>query len=766
MKREQARLEELRTMPLSQYLLTPEWQETQKGALKKAGNRCQICNAENVNLNAYHRTFENLGCEQEADVMTLCEPCSDPFARNRQVALRDDPAQGQDWEQTSPAFSFSKKAAVFGSSALVTMGLPALLHAPLPAELFGLGAAIALAVNSPKLYAEMRDSLPQPVVELLDGMAERKRARAVVGEWSTWDRLWGRHLHPNVNAPPQELEEELEGADSLSPPDDQSDYLDLGPTLEPHADSLLSGRKVMLGTSGSGKTNTMNVYCEELGKLDPAPAIILFDTDDENRALCNRAYLPNPMWLDTSKRLTAQNAFQTAQTILERRYQCIINLQSFEDEEAAWIMINMIKGVRAWQEAREVRIPCEIVLDEASVWLPQNPRESVLSSMLVDDPDAPLDEEEEEEEPLARGKDKQVKKISLLALLQRAFFSTVVRRGRRRGMGFTLAAQRIAEIDKRALQGSWMFLMRQTQPADFREYQKFGITPEEAMGLLDGEAFVFAPGKPREKHRLRKSNSPHGGVTPGMKALRGSLNGERPLPARTRAPEPSREATIDALLQLRGKVDEQTFQALLDMLPTIRTEDEDEEALVTRTLPDDQATDGATTDRSRLRSVPSKSQGVASQRHPGTGLGRVLRDALNAYEPGMTYRELGAKLGYGDSEAREIFFELKRRGLFQSSVGVPEQVKAAQSQVPHLRPLPRPGAPQAPQMEDLKPRPIDPTDLAKAFALWQAGASSVRKLEAAAKAARYGWSNGRVREIIEEMKKRGLIQGEQEPGVM
>src|SRR5579875_2797395 len=259
------------------------------------------------------------------------------------------------------------------------------------------------------------------------------------------------------------------------------------PTMRPHADQLLSGRKVILGVSGSGKTNTINVYCEELGKLEPAPAILFFDTDDENRALCNRKYLPNPAWVDKSRGLTPENAFAMAQGILQKRYQCVINLQSYDDEEAAWIMINMVRGVRAWQEAREVRVPCEIVLDEASVWLPQNPRESLLSNVLIDDPDAGEEHGEKS------------RKISLLTLVQRTFF-TVARRGRRRGIGLTLAAQRIAEIDKRALQGSWMFLMRQTQPADWREYAKFGISPEEAMGLLDGEAFVFAPGMPRERH--------------------------------------------------------------------------------------------------------------------------------------------------------------------------------------------------------------------------------------------------------------------------
>ncbi len=197
MKREKARLEQLRSMPYEDYLQTPEWQETQKVALNWAGNRCQVCNAGSVSLNAYHKTYENLGCEQEGDVITLCEACYDHLYQK--LAQRED-ATGEAEEETYPDFSFSKKVGVFAPTALVTMGLPALLHAPLPAELFGLAAALALAANSPKMYGEMRESLPQPIVELVDGMTERKRAREATGDWSTLDRLLGRHLNGSAQA--------------------------------------------------------------------------------------------------------------------------------------------------------------------------------------------------------------------------------------------------------------------------------------------------------------------------------------------------------------------------------------------------------------------------------------------------------------------------------------------------------------------------------------------------------------------------------------
>ena len=743
MKREKARLEALRAMSYEEYLQTPEWKEVEKAALKRAENRCQVCRAGGVALRVHHATYDNLGCEQEAEVIVLCEGCYDTLAQKMKKAIEKTAVRTDNLDEevpSVPTVTLGQRALVFAPTALGLDALMLLLHAPPPAEIGGLVAAIVLAAQFPKFYASMRTSLPAPLQEFLDTQAERKRMRVTRGEWSTWDRLLGRHLY---DAEPHEAEEAAPAEDEEYP-EEFSDYLDLGPTLQPHADRMLSGRKVILGVSGSGKTNTMNVYIEEVGALEPAPAIILFDTDDENRAICNtnKKYWPNPAWMDKTRGLTKESAFNTAQDILEQRYQCVVNLQSYDDEEAAWIMINMIKGVRAWQEAREIRIPCEIVLDEASVWLPQNTRESSLSSIMVEDPDPRTEEDN--------------KKISLLALLQRAFFQTVVRRGRRRGMGFTLAAQRIAEIDKRALQGSWMFLMRQTQPADWGEYKKYGITPEDAMNLLDGEAYVFAPGSTREKHRLRESRSPHGGVTPGMSALRG----KQPLKA-TPAPEagelvtsatrpqaelpaPSQENALDAVLQLRGKVDEQTFMALLGALTTGTSASAREDA-------GQQATREATS-----RPGQDERAGAAAtlQRRSSAGLPSEVRAALAVLQPGMTYRDLAVELGYTDGEAREIWQELRKRGLLRA----PGQAEITEGR-PALYPLPRRNEGEQPaQSEKPKRRTFTSSEIARGFALYQAGYASVRGLESAAKEQGYGWSNGFCRELIDEMAEQKLIQ--------
>lgn len=81
-----ARLEELRTMPYREYLQTPEWIERRKKAMKRAGFRCQVCNAYGVRLNTHHRTYERRGNEDDRDLIVLCEDCHAIFHENGNLA--------------------------------------------------------------------------------------------------------------------------------------------------------------------------------------------------------------------------------------------------------------------------------------------------------------------------------------------------------------------------------------------------------------------------------------------------------------------------------------------------------------------------------------------------------------------------------------------------------------------------------------------------------------------------------------------------------
>jgi hypothetical protein len=203
---DQDRLDFLRALPYADYLLTPEWRAARKQALARAGHRCQICAEHDEGVDVYHKTTERLGEESERDLIVLCSTCHGVLERAGKLVERAAPL---------PHFSLAERLRLAGPTALVGVGLPTLLHAPLPAELAGLGVAVYLAVKFPSVYTELKGMLPEPVMDLLDGMIRHKEERKATGEWNQWDRLMGRHLrevrYEAVDEGEDEETEEREG---------------------------------------------------------------------------------------------------------------------------------------------------------------------------------------------------------------------------------------------------------------------------------------------------------------------------------------------------------------------------------------------------------------------------------------------------------------------------------------------------------------------------------------------------------------------------
>jgi len=74
-----ARLNQLRTMPYREYLQTDEWRNRRQRHLESVGHRCQVCNAGRVILDVHHRTYERRGNELYTDLIVLCRTCHDIF---------------------------------------------------------------------------------------------------------------------------------------------------------------------------------------------------------------------------------------------------------------------------------------------------------------------------------------------------------------------------------------------------------------------------------------------------------------------------------------------------------------------------------------------------------------------------------------------------------------------------------------------------------------------------------------------------------------
>lgn len=65
-------------MPYRSYLASDAWRRKRALLLRRAGHRCQVCNARG-RLDIHHRTYERLGREHPADLGVLCRACHERF---------------------------------------------------------------------------------------------------------------------------------------------------------------------------------------------------------------------------------------------------------------------------------------------------------------------------------------------------------------------------------------------------------------------------------------------------------------------------------------------------------------------------------------------------------------------------------------------------------------------------------------------------------------------------------------------------------------
>lgn len=57
------------------YLLSPQWQVKRKGALDRAGGKCQMCAATKRQLHVHHNNYHRLFDELPTDLIVLCCDC-------------------------------------------------------------------------------------------------------------------------------------------------------------------------------------------------------------------------------------------------------------------------------------------------------------------------------------------------------------------------------------------------------------------------------------------------------------------------------------------------------------------------------------------------------------------------------------------------------------------------------------------------------------------------------------------------------------------
>jgi hypothetical protein len=289
------------------------------------------------------------------------------------------------------------------------------------------------------------------------------------------------------------------------PPDSiiEENGLYLSDRFMPSIVGLLGQIILLCGIRRMGKSNLLAVLVEEMARyLLP---MLVIDTEDEYSALANRRYLPRG-FLAGSKELQAmqqpplknyivveaRNAYSLGRQLLEHSVQVVFNMKSYStDEEAAWILCEIIRGMNAWEQERpnSERIPVFLFLDEASKWLPEQTGRSVVS------------------------KEMQIR-------LFKTFFGIVVNRGGKNGFACVFATQRIQDINKSALQAPWKFLFYQAQKVDLEQYYTFGLQDQDVLTLRQGECYIFSPQVIGFRTSMRQRFSQHMGHTPGLEALK------------------------------------------------------------------------------------------------------------------------------------------------------------------------------------------------------------------------------------------------------
>ena len=66
-------------VPYKDYLKSRRWRAKRGAAREAAGNRCQLCGAEDKQLHVHHNTYERRGHEEPQDLIVLCAGCHARF---------------------------------------------------------------------------------------------------------------------------------------------------------------------------------------------------------------------------------------------------------------------------------------------------------------------------------------------------------------------------------------------------------------------------------------------------------------------------------------------------------------------------------------------------------------------------------------------------------------------------------------------------------------------------------------------------------------
>ncbi len=204
----------------------------------------------------------------------------------------------------------------------------------------------------------------------------------------------------NVGTEPLDEQQDKKHEQAVFPQYPQNERLSLGyltnvgklARFDPHMDMLLGKGLIVAGVQGMGKSNIAALVQESASHCDMPT--VMFDLKREFHTIVDVA--PNAIRAGHESLqgsipgyfvLSAENADEFAHMVMTGKHQAIIDLQSYGRNltDAANIITAVLNSFLAWAKAQgeDNCIPCLMMLDEAQMFLPQNPQLSILSANTI-----------------------------------------------------------------------------------------------------------------------------------------------------------------------------------------------------------------------------------------------------------------------------------------------------------------------------------------------------------------------------------------------
>lgn len=241
---------------------------------------------------------------------------------------------------------------------------------------------------------------------------------------------------------------------------------------------ILTGRGVIFGKSGSGKSNSAGVIAEEL--LENNYSLLIVDPEGEYYGLKERyeiLHVGNSDICDVQ--ISPENAEQLAEIGLEQNMPIILDVSDYLDaDEASALIANTVRAL--FQKEKEVRKPFLLMIEEMQEYLPQQGGTDELSELL----------------------------------------ERVAKRGRKRGLGMLGMSQRPSSVDKDFItQCDWMVWHRLTWKNDVNVVRDIlgSEYANQIERLETGEAFLMTDwDEDIERVMFREKSTRDVGATPGL----------------------------------------------------------------------------------------------------------------------------------------------------------------------------------------------------------------------------------------------------------